>query len=78
MRFLSIAILSCAAALNAQSPLTTTFMNNNANAVGGMVFFDLDVTEPAGIQIFNLDINTTAASGAVDVYTVATTWVGRL
>jgi len=76
MRFLPIALLSCVAALNAQSPLTTTFANNNANAVGGMVFFDLDVTDPAGIQIFNVDINTTSASGSIDVYTVPTTWVG--
>ena len=77
MRFLSIAILSCAAALNAQSPLTTTFANNNGNAAGGMVFFDLDVTDPAGIQVFAMDINTAAASGGADFYTCPTTWVGN-
>jgi hypothetical protein len=77
MRFLSIAILSCAAALNAQSPLTTTFANNNGNANGGMVFFDLDVTDPAGIQIFAMDINTAAAAGGADFYTCPTTWVGN-
>jgi hypothetical protein len=77
MRFLSIAILSCAAVLNAQSPLTTTFVNNNGNAAGGMVFFDLDVTDPAGIQIYALDINTAGASGGIDFYTVPTTHVGN-
>jgi len=77
MRILSIALLSCAAALNAQSPLTTTYANNNGNAAGGMVFFDLDVTEPAGIQIFALDINTGAAAGGIDFYTAPTTWVGN-
>ncbi|HIE69914.1 MAG TPA: hypothetical protein EYP98_06935, partial [Planctomycetes bacterium] len=77
MRFLSIAILSCAAALKAQSPLTAAFLNNNGNSVGGMVWFDLDVTDPAGIQIFALDINTAGASGGADFYTCPTTYVGN-
>ena len=56
-----------ALAVTAQSPLTTTFLNNNAGAVGGGVYFDLNVTIAAGITITGLDLNVTGA-GSVDVY----------
>lgn len=78
MRLLpTLVTLLCTGALIAQSPLTTTFANNNLNANGGMVFFDLDVTFPGGVQIYQMDINTTAGSGGIEVWTVPTTWVGN-
>lgn len=77
MRFLPLLLAASAVSVTAQSPLTTTFVNNNGNGVGGMVFFDLDVTDPAGIQVFALDLNTGVTAGAIDVYTAPTTWVGN-
>lgn len=77
MRFLSIAVLMAASALTAQSPLTTTFANNNANANGGMCFFDLDVTSAAGIQITSVDIHTGALAGGIEFWTCPTAWLGN-
>ena len=79
MRILSslAAIVGLSALAFAQSPLTTTFANNNGNASGGAIYFDLDVLDPAGITIFNLDINTSAGFGSIDIYTTPTTWVGN-
>lgn len=77
MRFLTVAAILTTTTLTAQSPLTTTFANNNGNGNGGMVFFDLDVTSPIGIQIFAMDINTSSAAGTIDVYTTPSTWVGK-
>ena len=66
MRILSTlaAVVSLSALAFAQSPLTTTFANNNGNAAGGAIYFDLDVLDPAGVTIYNIDINTAAAAGA--------------
>ena len=60
MRILSTlaAVVSLSALAFAQSPLTTTFANNNGNAAGGAIYFDLDVLDPAGVTIYNIDINT--------------------
>ncbi|HIE71077.1 MAG TPA: hypothetical protein EYP98_13385, partial [Planctomycetes bacterium] len=78
MRILSsVAILAFSALAFGQSPLTTTFANNNGNAVGGAAYVDLDVLDPTGVTIFSLDINTAAAAGSIEVYTVPTTWVGN-
>lgn len=66
----------CATDIAAQSSLTTTFASNNAGAVGGMVFFDVVVANPAGVTIKKLDINTTAARGFLQVYTTPNSYVG--
>jgi len=60
----------------AQSSLTTTFASNNGGAIGGMVYFDLAVANPAGVTIKKLDINTLATRGSVQVYTTPTSFVG--
>lgn len=79
MRILSTlaAVVSLSALAFAQSPLTTTFANNNGNAAGGAIYFDLDVLDPAGVTIYNIDINTAAAAGGIEVYTTPTTSVGN-
>jgi len=81
MRILtSVAMLGLTAAAFAQSPLTTTYANNNGNAAGGAVYFDLDVLDPAGLTIFNIDFNCSSAAGTagtMEVYTTPTTWVGN-
>lgn len=72
----AVAVLT--AALSAQSPLTTTFANNNAGSVGGAVFFDLQVN--VGVTISSLDVNLgTAAntSGSIGVYTTPTSHIGN-
>ncbi|MEO6596534.1 MAG: hypothetical protein ABIP94_17420 [Planctomycetota bacterium] len=63
----SLAVVLVAAAALAQSPLTTTFLNNNTGAVGGCVYFDLNVTNAAGITINGLDLNVNGA-GSINVY----------
>jgi hypothetical protein len=60
----------------AQSPLTTTFANNNGGSVGGGIYFDLLVTNPAGITINAMDLNVTG-TGSVEVYTTPLTRVGN-
>ena len=62
--------------VSAQSPLTTTFASNNVGSVGGMVFFDLDVTNPAGITVKQLDIHTTSPAGILQVFTAPGSYVG--
>jgi len=77
MRLLPMAALLAASALTAQSPLTTIFANNNLNAAGGMVFFDIDVTSAAGIQITSADINTPSLTGGIEFWTCPTAWLGN-
>ena len=48
-----------AAAVSAQSPLTTTFASNNGGAVGGLVMFDLVVILPTTIT--QIDVNSSTA-----------------
>ena len=62
----------------AQSPLVTTFANDNGGAVGGAIYFDL--TANTTVTITGLDVNLyTAAStaGSVDVLTCPVTRVGN-
>ncbi|MGK0205033.1 MAG: hypothetical protein ACI9S9_004120 [Planctomycetota bacterium] len=58
-----------AVSLASQSPLTTTFVSNNGGLAGGMIFFDLSVTNSAGITVKQLDINTQSTFGELHVYT---------
>jgi hypothetical protein len=65
MRIHSAAAVAMVATLAvAQSPLTTTYLNNNGGSVGGGVYYDLTVTTPAGITITGLDVNV-SGSGSV-------------
>jgi hypothetical protein len=75
LRLLLVGCIATATAI-AQSPLTTTFANNNSGSIGGGVYFDVNVTNPAGITIAALDLNVTG-TGSVDVYTIAGTRVGN-
>lgn len=79
LRFLSI-LLASTVAVTAQSPLTTTFANNNGGAVGGAVYFDLTAVA-APITILDLDLNFNATAGTVgsiDVYEInGGTFVGN-
>jgi predicted outer membrane repeat protein len=69
MRILS-ALIATAVAVTAQSPLTTTFANNNAGSAGGAVYFELEALDPAGVTITDIDLHTTTVGLAttVDVY----------
>jgi hypothetical protein len=68
----SLFLLAATAALSAvavaQSPLTTTFANNNGGAVGGGVYFDLTVNVP--ISITGVDMNLSAGSGTLEIWTL--------
>jgi len=71
MRFLPI-FLASAAAITAQSPLVTTFANNNGGAVGGAVYFELTDVTGSGVTVTSLDLNFGSAvgtAGSIDVYT---------
>lgn len=57
--FASGALVAAAAA---QSPLVTTFANDNSGPPGGSVFFDLTVTAPA-LAIHGLDVNLASPVG---------------
>lgn len=71
--------IALAASLAAQSPLSLPFNTNNGLSGTAGVFFDLNVTEPTGITITTIDVNTFATAGTVgtvEVYTTPTTYVG--
>jgi hypothetical protein len=67
MRFPFVVVWVVAVA-QAQAPLTTTFASNNQGAPGGMVYFDLEVLDPAGVTVTQLDCNVASASGELEVY----------
>ena len=54
---------SLSSALFAQSPITTLFASNNGGAAGGCTYFNVDVLDPAGITVFNVDLNCGQAAG---------------
>jgi hypothetical protein len=61
------------------SSLTTLFAQNNGGSVGGIVYFDINVTNPAGITLSQLDTNTSLALGnpfGMQVYMKSGTSVG--
>ncbi len=61
------------------SSLQTLFASNNGGAVGGQVFFDMNVLNASGITIGEIGINsgTTNANFTMDVYTRPGTYVGN-
>lgn len=54
---------SLSTALFAQSPITTLFASNNGGATGGCTYFNIDVLDPAGITVFNVDLNCGQSAG---------------
>ncbi|MCK5940803.1 MAG: hypothetical protein KAI24_02440 [Planctomycetes bacterium] len=64
MRYLSI-VLATAAAVTAQSPLTTTFASNNGQS-GNM--FDIGATNAAGVTVRYFDVNLDPGSWDLEVY----------
>jgi len=66
---LTLAAALSAAALSAQSPLTTTFAGGNGQA-GNM--FDIVALNPAGIQVDNFDVNLDAGTWDMEVYRLTT------
>lgn len=74
MRLLS-SMLVTAVAVTAQSPLTTTFANNNGGAVGGVVMCDLAVSDDATITDVDLNLGSAAGTvGSIDVYTAVSSF----
>ena len=73
-----VAVSCCVLGLSAvgQSPLTTTFASNNGGLAGGMMFFDINVTNPAGITVKQLDINTQSPAGELLVYAGQASYIG--
>ncbi|MEO6708654.1 MAG: hypothetical protein ABI054_14505 [Planctomycetota bacterium] len=59
---------------------TTLFASNNQGNVGGQVFFNINVTNAAGITVSAIDTNSVTLAGTpftLDVYTVPSTYVGN-
>ena len=59
--------------------ITTLFASDNRNNIGGTNLFDVNVLNPGGLQIQQLEVNTSASSGtpiSLDVYRKAGTYVG--
>ena len=76
---LAFAAISVAPMLVAQSPLSLPFTSNNGLGVNSCIFFDLNVTDPTGITITGLDVNSSSVVGtvgSVELYTKAGTYVG--
>jgi hypothetical protein len=60
------------------SELQTLFATNNGGAVGGQVFFDMNVNNPSGITLAEIGINTaTAGSFSMGVFTRSGSYVGN-
>ncbi len=59
--------------------LNTIYLGTNGGSVGGAVFFDLNVTAAAGINVSQLDVNTTTPAGTavgLTVYIKSGSYVG--
>lgn len=55
------------------------FLSNNGGSVGGAMFFDINVLNPAGITLAQLDTNTSLAAGGafgMNIYMKMGTYVG--
>jgi hypothetical protein len=76
---LLLAAFGLVASLSAQSPLSLPYTSNNGLGVNSGIFFDLNVTDPNGITITSLDVNsssTVGTVGSIEVYRTPTTYVG--
>ena len=77
MRLLPILMAATAAAVTAQSPLTTTFAGGNGQS-GNM--FEVNALNAAGITVTAFEVNTNVAAGGVgdfEVYTLAGNYAGN-
>ncbi len=75
---LLFAALLAAASLQAQSPLTTLFANNNSGSVGGCVMFDLTVNVPIALTSIDVNVNTPlGVAASLDILTCATSYIGN-
>lgn len=68
MRTQLIPLFALTAALTAQSPLTTTFANNNGGASGGAIYFELEALDPAGLTITDIDLNLQGTGGTTATF----------
>jgi hypothetical protein len=60
--------------------LTTLFAQNNGLGTGSIIYFDVNVTNPAGITLSQLDTNVSGTVGAgitLDVYTTPGSYLGN-
>lgn len=79
-KLLALAFSALSTIAVAQSPLTTTFANNNGGAVGGGIYFDVNVTAPSGIVVNGLEVNLGSAAstaGTIEVYTCPSSRTGN-
>src|SRR5688572_27997216 len=80
-------VLGLALAAAASSPAsaqcqsqTTLFAGGNSGSAGGIIYYDINVTNAGGINVASIDFNSTAAAGTaltMNVYTVPNTYVGN-
>ncbi|HVS09282.1 MAG TPA: hypothetical protein VMS76_05345 [Planctomycetota bacterium] len=83
--FLQTAFAACALAAGAfaqSGSITTTFVANNQGSIGGANYFDVNVTNPAGLTITNFDVHCSTSTPAgtnftVEVYTTPMTYMGK-
>ena len=71
------AAVLAAASLSAQSPITTLFASNNGGAAGGATYFNIDVLDPAGITVYQVDLNCGQAAGSpigCSIHTAGAAW----
>jgi hypothetical protein len=75
--------------MSAQSPLTTTFANDDSGPVGGAIYFELECLDPLGVFMTSFNLNFAGpggASGSIAVYVkvgglqphTSPDWVGPL
>jgi hypothetical protein len=82
MRPIFFLVLLASLLNSASSPaafLTTLFASNNVGGIGGAVYFDLNVTNPSGITLTNIEVNTGIAAGSpltLDLYTRSGSFTG--
>lgn len=67
--------------LSAQQKITTNFVSNNGGGANWGNLFDINVTGPNSISIFQIDVNSRATTAnlvhTIDVYLTSGTYVGK-
>ena len=79
-KFIVLALVALAVPLSNAGEITTLFAQNNRGTNGGMVYFDADITNAAGLNITAFDTNIYSDPGfnfSVEVYTTPGTYVGN-
>lgn len=62
-----LALLSASVGSATAGVITTLFAENNGGAIGGAVFFDLDVFSPSGITIEKIFLNTEESNQQINL-----------